>query len=79
MHRFVVGIDVIIVVIRFAEQVVGRTGENVRDLDHLFKGGAGSADLPAADGRLLHAKLFGKFALDVYKRQAFSILYPKIF
>ena len=63
LQRLVVGIDVVVFVVGFAEQIVGRGVEDVRDLDHLFERGAGTPDLPAADGGLLYAEFVGQFTL----------------
>lgn len=63
LQGLVVGIDIIIVIVGFAEQIVGRGIEDIRNLDDLLEGRTRAADLPAADRRLLDAEPFGQFAL----------------
>ena len=49
LQRLVVRIDIVIVIVGFAEQIVGRGIEDVRNLDDLLEGRTRAADLPAAD------------------------------
>ena len=63
LQRFIVRIDIVIVAVGFAEQIIGRGIENIRNLDDLFERRPGTADLPTADGGLLYAELIRKLAL----------------
>ena len=63
LQRLVVRIDIVIVIVGFAEQIVGRGIEDVRNLDDLLEGRTRAADLPAADRRLLDAEPLSQFTL----------------
>ena len=63
LQSFVIGINVIIFKIRFSEQIIGCGAEKIGNLHDLFKRRTGSADFPAAYGRLFDAQLFCQFAL----------------
>ena len=63
LQRLIVGINVVALAVRLAEQIVCRRVENVRDRNDLLEGGAGTSDLPAAHGGLLYAQFVRQFAL----------------
>ena len=63
LQSLVVGVDVIVFIVRFSEQIIGSGVEDVGDLDDLFKCGARTSDLPTADRRLFNAEFFSQLAL----------------
>jgi len=63
LQGFVVRVHVVVFIIGLAEQIIGRSVEDVGDLNDLFECGARTTDLPTADGGLLYAKLFRQFTL----------------
>ena len=55
LQRFVIGVYVVILAIRFAEQIVCAGIEYIRNFDDLLKRGTRTTDFPATDSGLLHA------------------------
>ena len=74
LQGLVICIDIVVVIVGFSEQVIGRRIKNIRNFDDLFKSRARTTNFPAADGRLLDAKSFSQFSLGcvVFFAQSFQ-------